>query len=479
MFSSFSLPSQQFRLIGLGGLFGLWSIQTHQLHLPLLLGTCISIFLWIVWRKWEIIICIAFFGMGFYSSLSHRDIQEHILPLHFHNTTVVFEGWVDSFPEEKEKQTQFIINGNIHINNRIIQTRMLVQDTKKNVFPPGSFIEGEGKLMIPQPFETFDYARYLQRLHVYSIIKPTNIEHKPHQDKYSFTRTGYTLRSRFQKNIEDHLPSPHQQIAMGILFGIKKELPPYTDTAFSRAGLTHILVVSGFNVTVIMLIVGALLRPLGMSLVFVGTILILGLFLLLTGFDPPIIRAICMGSLSAWALSIGRKSDTKNIIIMTFLIIGLFNPLIIQRDIGFFLSAFATLAIVLWSESIAKYFLFLSEKIRTILSVTLAAQISVMGLIIYFFGSFPFIGLVSNIVIEPLVPLAMGLSALVSFLGWIPNPIGGIIAIPAISVIEVLLFLGSFFGKIDPISLPRWVGMIGIGIVIAFFLLSLWPQKKK
>jgi competence protein ComEC len=284
---------------------------------------------------------------------------------------------------------------------------------------------------------------------------------------------------------------------MGILLGVKKELPTALKADFRIAGLQHVLVVSGSNVSFVILAMTLLSASLGRWFVFSVSVVSVGFFVLMTGADPPVIRAALMGSSVALAAAMGRLSDGTNLLLFSAVIIALFAPEIVQADLGFLLSFSATLGIIvltpLFDRLLQRFsgyvfwftskscqldldsgarFLVLLQKIRLILAVLLAAQVGVFPVLTLFFHEFSLWTFPANILVEPLIPLIMifGLTSIVSGL-VLPFLVAKIFSIPALVLTQVLIWIGNVFGLFTMILVPNWLSWLSL---ILFGAVCLW-----
>lgn len=448
----------------LGGLFLAQYCNTSTSSC-LLVGI-IVLFAAIVWRNFWIALFATFLLSANYAHIiiSFQENEDELV--FYHQQTVDLEGVVTSFPDTREKNTRVFVTTK--------KGRLLL------IVPPltevhyGDKIFFTGILERPRNFDNFDYQKYLRRFNVQTIVR--NLKQFEIRDKSSggniLLRWAENVRNILATNLETSIPSPHSSVAMGILLGVKSELPSGVQTDFKNSGLQHLLVVSGFNVTILMVFLSLLLKKFGRRIVFVGTSLSLLFFVAMTGADPPIIRAAIMGTLVGWAVTSGRFSDARNIFLFSIVLMGAWNPLVVQTDIGFFLSSMATLGIILGTPLLEKALFWIPNclHIRTLLSVTLAAQIAVFPILGIYFGEFPFIGIFSNLVAEPLVPLGMLFSFASSLLGTLPDIVAQILGIPAFVIIETLLLIAQIFGKIPPIPISTTVSFWGLVLILSFFL---------
>jgi competence protein ComEC len=211
------------------------------------------------------------------------------------------------------------------------------------------------------------------------------------------------------------IPGDSGQLAKGLVFGN----PDFSDS-FSKkiknSGLVHITAVSGYNVSIILVGFFRLLRnAIGKKKAFYVSILVLIVFCFMTGFSSSVVRAAIMGSTAIIAKMVGRKGLPINLLVLAALIMMVVNPFVIF-DIGFQLSFLATIGII-YSQKIS-YFIKENRWFSSIAAIfieSLMAQLLCFGVLLYHFGRISLIGLVSNIFILPIVPLAMS----VVFIGLI------------------------------------------------------------
>ncbi|MDI3310473.1 MAG: DNA internalization-related competence protein ComEC/Rec2, partial [Thermoanaerobacterium sp.] len=164
------------------------------------------------------------------------------------------------------------------------------------------------------------------------------------------------------------------------------------------------------------------------------------------------VRADIMACMALIATSIGRDNDPINAISFAAVMILFFNPLMLF-DIGFQLSFIATLSILLLYKPIKDILKVKNEKLRDAFSVTVAAQVSTIPIIIYFFHSVSVISLLPNILIVPIVSVAVVLGFLSAILGLIYMPLSIPLNLINIPVVEIVLYLTKIFSKIPHASM--------------------------
>ena len=304
----------------------------------------------------------------------------------------------------------------------------------------------------------FDYQMYMAKDGVLYQCDPVKSEefngvNKIDENKGSlFLSNVLKVRQLFENNIRAVVPQPEGALADGLLFGGSSELSKEIQNDFSRTGMTHIVAVSGYNVTIIaqyLIILGIALglwRKQATWFAIAGIIL----FVIMSGLPASAVRAGVMGGTLLWAMKNGRLANCENAIIFAAAVMLMLNPLLLRWDVGFQLSFLATLGIVLsspfWEKSFIKKHKALG--ISEIIAMSLSAQIFVLPIIAYNFHMTSLISLLANILILPIIPLSMLLVFLVSISGFIFAPLSLLLAwlafVPLTYEIKIIHTLAEF-----------------------------------
>lgn len=284
------------------------------------------------------------------------------------------------------------------------------------------------------------------------------------------------------ERLSHHLAEPHRTVALGMLVGLKEKLPKSLDAAFKEAGLTHLLVVSGTNVTLLILALSLLLKPLGPWWRYGFGVVAIAAYLYLVGFDPPALRASFLGVITGLALTAGYFCEYRNLLLLVAALLGLIDPHFITYDVSFWLSFAATFGLLLGVPVLYRYLkCFKWPSVRLLLAASISAQVAVFPLLIVQFGSFPYAGLITNIITEPLVPLIMLLGAGGIALGGISlMGLSGIWTLALWGCIQALISLAQLAARLPNATLPVWSGWCW-GVVLLLFsawaLFSPWYQQ--
>jgi competence protein ComEC len=275
----------------------------------------------------------------------------------------------------------------------------------------------------------FRYDKYLQRDGVRFILSFAYMRAESSAPWYSIPAALARVKHLFVDGIRATLPEPHASLAGGIVIGGKSGLGNELKEQFMRSGLIHMVVLSGHNVMVVATWVIAFFAFLfaRVELIFkkraprwgsvaLGVIALL-LFVGIAGFSTTAIRAMLMALIALYARATGHTYAAGRALLFVVLLMLVWNPLYLVFDPGFALSIVATAGLI-WLAPIVEYFLRIKNAfLREVMVTTIAAQIAVLPLLLYFTGNLSLVSLPANLLVMPVVPVAMGLSYIAGFAG--------------------------------------------------------------
>ncbi len=223
------------------------------------------------------------------------------------------------------------------------------------------------------------------------------------------------LRDGFS-SLLDRFPKPSAQLLKALLLGMRQELSPPLRESFRKAGVTHLLALSGMHLAILVSLVGVVLRFLCNRRWTILLLLVCSLFYLwLIGTNPSLERAVIMFSLWSLLALRGHQTPAINIISLAFLILTVAHPEAVT-ELSFQLSFAALTGIVLWAAPIAHVLQgYLPRWLALSLSASLAAQLSTLPLLMLYFDAVHPIGIVATIILSPLVAIYMWQAIL-----WLP-----------------------------------------------------------
>ncbi len=290
------------------------------------------------------------------------------------------------------------------------------------------------------------------------------------------------FRRRFAAGMQTALPEPLASFAMGLLVGQRNTLPPAVSQQLQMVGLTHIIAVSGYNLTII---VHAAKRLLGKrsKYQYVATSVALVLcFLAIAGLSPSMVRAavVCGLSLATW--SYGRELKPSALLALSAVITIAINPQYAWNNVSWTLSFLAFFGVLIISPIATKRLFGGREPpmVPAIVIESLSAELMTTPYILLIFGQASLVSTLANVLVAAFIPLAMLLATFSAFAGmWLPI-LAGVVAWPAVMLLTYMLDIVTLLSKVPhayvqnvafPIS-----GMVMAYIAALFICLVAWRK---
>ncbi|MDB2419991.1 ComEC family competence protein [Flavobacteriaceae bacterium] len=288
----------------------------------------------------------------------------------------------------------------------------------------------------------FNYKHYLKKQGINQQVYATHQEILLlDESKFSLLRFIDAFRVNIQKSLRRyHFTEDELAVMNALLLGQRQEISKELSDNYSKAGAIHILAVSGLHVGIILLILSFVLKPLervnkGILIKLVLVILFLWFFALLAGLSASVIRAVTMFSAIAIGQFFNKRNAIEHSLIFSMFIILLWNPLFLF-DVGFQLSYTAVFGII-WVQPVLsqlwKPTFFIVDKGWQLITVSVAAQLGVLPISLFYFHQFPGLFFISNLIIIPFLGVIIGLGLVVLVLSYV-------------SILP--LFLEGFYGDI-------------------------------
>lgn len=345
--------------------------------------------------------------------------------------------------------------------------RVLVVLPSYPAYAYGQRLRVRGELSEPRSAERageFDYRAYLAHRNIFVLMQ------QPREVRLLAGSGGnrpLALLLRFREHCRSillrTLPEPQASLAVGIMLGIRSTIPETVANAFAATGTSHILVISGWHFSIVAGVLAGLtsnLRLKRMPALFL-TLGAMWFYALFAGASAAVLRAATMASFAAIGRASRRERDPWRLLCASCWLICLANPHTLW-DIGFQLSALAITSLFAFSAPIDDWlavrrpFAFAwpgMATIRTSLTATLAVQVLTLPLIAYYFGNLSIIAPLANILIVPILPLAMATSALTLSAALLWLPLGQLIAPFA------WLPLTWMSAGVGLLATPRWAAL--------------------
>jgi len=294
----------------------------------------------------------------------------------------------------------------------------------------------------------------------------------------------YAFKARAKNVIAQILPGPQASLLTGILLGDDSGIPKSVQDAFRATGTSHVIAISGYNITILigLMSLGAV-RLLGRRRAFYVLVIGLLIYMLLVGASASVVRAVIMGTVFLFANRVGRQGFALNTLFLTALLMTLYDPMWLW-DVGFQLSFVATLGLILYATPLQKTVeawlarVLPTERVKPVMDVlsdvllvTLAAQITTIPLLAYYFKQFSFVSLLTNTLVLPAQPGLMVTGGLALLVGFISVPLGQIVGWVAWLFLAWTTGIIELTARIPGAAMPlgdvSWVLVIGYYALLA------------
>ncbi len=410
-----------FLIIGLG-LIGIWFSKSEKA---------------VSWGFAFLIIGLAVF----YFQFRYADLKNGELSFIEDNSPVVLTGIVSKEPQmDYDKQK---------IRVSVLENEKLLVSTF--VFPEYEFgdrIEIRGKFRKPGMIEDFDYEGFLLKDGIAGYMIFPQIKVLEKNQGNGIIAAVYSFKKKMISGIEKNLSLEKEAILEATIFGNTLKMGNELKEKLSLSGLSHAIAISGAHIVLFAGIIFELLLLIGLwrNQALFASIFFILFYVFFVGMPASAVRAGFMVSLIFLAQASGRNiSNLKTLIVAGFLIL-FFNPLVLRYDLGFQLSFFATLGIVLlgpvfnyWLRPLIKF-----KSLREVLAMTLSAQIFVLPILSLSFGYFSLVSLLSNILVFPVLPVIMILGIVFPLLGIIFPLLSWLLAMLCSFFLSYLILIINF-----------------------------------
>lgn len=417
--------STQILLAAIGFMLGIMFVKLYgSVSQPLLLAwATVTVVLAMLLRKSQLLY-IPILLLAFAAGMLRQDLYSAFRPsatiddLQYSRQTI--EGTVVGEPYRDDKTNMVFYLTSLRVGGRPVEGDLRVKSLVGNT-REGYRVQAVGKVL-PSLGKTSSSISYA-KVTVFS------------------TRQGLLVqtKSEFSKGLRRALPEPAASFMLGILIGARSTLPKDLQTTMALIGLSHLVAVSGYNLTIISLAVQRLLGKKWQWAGLVATLWLIVGFVLLTGASASIVRAGIMSTLFLLSTYYGRRLEVLTCLALGIIITLGWDPSYIN-DLGWQLSFLALAGIVLLTPVIRSFTPKRFGVVGEIVAVSIAAQLATVPLIAFTFGTVSIIAPLANMIVLPMVPLLMAA-------GFIAGVMGMLLPAAAVTVASPIAWLAN--GLID------------------------------
>jgi competence protein ComEC len=430
---------------------------------------CAGLFVLLAWRKhsWLTLVIVLLFGIscGWWRGSVYLQRLAVYDEVQYQKITITARAMNDAL-YGKTKQLAFDANYITLSDGRELTGKIQLSGFGVNAVFQGDEVEATGSLY--PGYGAYQGRMSFAVLHV-NAHHPTAIE---------------IIRQRFTAGMQTALPEPLAPFVMGLLVGQRATLPENIKDDLTKVGLTHIIAVSGYNLTIIL---HASKRLLGRQSKRIATFLSLGLiasFLLLTGASASIVRAAIVSVLSIAAGYYGREFKPLNLIFLAAAITAWANPVYVWSDLSWYLSFLAFFGVMIVSPLVQARWPagWHQSLLGGVALESICASIMTEPFILHIFGQMSLVSLPANVLVVTLVPLAMLLGLIAGLAGMFMSNFAGWLAWPAVLLLNYMLDIAHILAGLPHIFVQNrslsLAGMLGLYMVVACVTLVLRRKTK-
>ncbi|MFH1170886.1 MAG: ComEC/Rec2 family competence protein [Candidatus Vogelbacteria bacterium] len=427
-------------------------------------------------------------ALGFLSIDWAEKSYEAKLPATDFREMITVVGIISDEPDERDRDTRLTFRPDKSAG------RLLLVVPNFPIYHYGDRLRVVGKTEEPHTFETdiglpdgkagrvFDYPAYLHTRGIGAVMYQPRIESLNENRGSKLIGGLFAFKNVFLNQLNQTLPEPQSSLLGGLVVGGKRSLGAVWQEHFRQAGLIHLVVLSGYNLTIIGVGIAWLFTALRLrrSLALLFSALAVILFAIMVGGGASVIRAAVMAIIVIFARLTGRSYDAGRALITAMVVMVAINPLILINDIGFQLSCLATAGLIYGSPLIERWFNFIPAKfgLRSVITTTTAAQLAVLPWLLFVMGQVPIYALLTNILVVPIVPLAMFLSAIIGLAGLIILPLTYLLAPLGYLIATYILTVTSIFSALPGAGLSLKTFPFALVLLIYLGYFWLWRRMQ-
>ena len=368
-------------------------------------------------------------------------------------------------------------------NDRFIPVTglLLTRVSTSTSYHYGDRLRLQGHLETPPENEDFSYRDYLAHRGIYSYLAyPTSSLLQQGQGNPIYAAL-YAFRQNALDVVYSLFPDPEASLLAGILLGVQSGIPQQVQEAFRLTGTSHIIVISGFNITIIAgMFTLVFSRLFGIYKGAIAAALGIILYTLLVGANAAVVRAAILGLLTLLGHLVGRRQAGLNSLTFVAGVMAFITPYVLW-DVSFQLSFAATLGIMLYAEPMSEWFIRTASRYITpekavrlagpigeYFLLTLAAQLTTLPLMIYYFKRLSLTALIANPLVLPAQPPLMVLGGLSVLTGMLIKPVGQLLAWVAWPFTAYTIRVVEWLAKVPHGSIA--LGQIALPLLLLFFI---------
>lgn len=444
------------------------------------LAACTVVMLSTVFWKNRSVLATSFVLIAFAAGAWHYQsslpvINDKHVALYNDQGMLEWEGVVVKEPEIRRADIRLVVSArSITVpEDKSVQGRVLLTVPRFPEYKYGDLINVKSELETPFESEEFSYRNYLSVDHIYSVSRyPKSVVLVGHNKANAAMAALLRVKQELKEKIQSIIPEPESALLLGLLVGSRESIPERLKELFEITSMTHIVAISGFNISIITRMVGAIIqKQFGPKVALIAGGSLVTAFVIFTGASPSVIRAGIMGMLVVMALTLGRSAGTVRTLVLAAALMAALNPSIVRYDVGFQLSCLATLGLLINSDWLSKRMRSIPDvlELRTTAVATISAHIFVLPLLVHYFGRFSLVSLPANLLVLPVIPWTMLFGFISVCLGFVWLPLGYLAGWITWAFLAFEIKMIEWLGDISFASIA--VGSIPVTAITVYFII--------
>lgn len=380
---------------------------------------------------------------------------------------VTVSGSVTDDPDAGRQGETLLRLGNVRVDGHSVAGKLWISTVHGSSVKRGDFVAVKGQLN--KGFGSFAAVMYRASLINWQRPEPGDIARQS--------------RDWFADKVRMGINEPQASLGLGYLLGQKRALPAELQQALVVTGLTHVVVASGYNLTILVRLARRLFEKVSKYLAALSATVMIVAFIGVTGVSPSMSRAGLVSGLSLAAWYYGRNFHPLVILPLAAAITVLVDPTYAWNDLGWQLSFAAFAGVMVLAPLMQKYFFGENEPgtVRQILGETISAHIVTLPVLVLAFGQFSNVAIVSNLLILPLVPLAMLLTFVAGIVAIIMPGLAHVFGLPAQALLTYMTSIVHYFASLPwaqtILAIEPWVVWFSYMVIIGICI-YLWRATK-
>ena len=313
--------------------------------------------------------------------------------------------------------------------------------------------------------ETYVRTSWYPKYHIGDYLKvETGKTYYPHiyvneEKSLKILRKLSSIRNWAIQRVKVALPEPHASLVLGMTLGYQGAYTEKFDQLLKDSGTMHIIVVSGYNVSLVAGFIGIIFAQWGRKMFGVFSIVCLILYLGIVGFDPPVLRAIIMGISAILALSKGENAKSLYVLAVTVCVLLIIHPAFLH-NLSFLMSVTATTAVILASKITSG-----SGVIIRSLAVLILVNLAIFPITSFYFGRVSLVSPITNLLVLWIVPLVTIAGFVLIFVPILP------ITLIILVLLDYFILVISYFGSIEGLVYEY---TLSIAQIVVYYFVLLW-----